>query len=177
MQYLYRAFDESGSLLYVGISGKWSERLHAHEKTSEWMEKADWVKIERYPDRESVSAAEIEAIRTEKPIYNKEHNLKWESTQDHFQKLKFWVYFQTPSDELHAELVKFVEVIIDDMGVDYRRRQARYVAYGFFQAYDYLTRKKDFDCRNCAAIFNNGQFARWAELAEREIESEEDEND
>lgn len=163
MQYLYRAYGPEDQLLYVGISGNWSERLHAHERTSEWMELAEWVKLERYATREQVEKAEREAILTEAPIFNKMHNLAYESAKDHFQKLKFWTYRKVIVDDTHIALLEKMRGGLPMLGVDYKRKQARYVALLFFIYYRELTEEGDLDCRNCHAIFEHKQIQQWAE--------------
>lgn len=176
MQYLYRAYDSEGVLLYVGISGKWSERLHSHEKTSDWMELTDYVKIERFPDRESVEKAERRAIAKEEPLYNKAHNGKYESTQDHFQKLKFWLYYDTPADPLHQPFISAMKSSLKDYPFDYSRKQARYVADIFRDIFDYVEARAEikWDCRNCRAIRNSGMYMGWADSVLNEWEEIED---
>lgn len=67
---VYRAFDGSGRLLYVGCSGDADTRLRYHEGHAPW-----WVfheSIERTPfdDYDEALAAEAEAIATEHPRWN-----------------------------------------------------------------------------------------------------------
>ena len=169
MQYLYRAFDSQNQLLYVGISGKWSERLHAHEKTSEWMEHTETVKIEKFPDRESVEKAEVIAIQSERPRYNKDFNVAYESVMDHFQKLKLWAYYDAPVDEVHAPLLEMMKLSLKHLPVNYSAKPARYVAFVFDAPYVELSSRGEMSCRNCAAIFNNKQFKNWSQLVETEI--------
>ena len=169
MQYLYRAFGSKDQLLYVGISGNWSERLHAHEKTSEWMELADYVKIERYQDRETVERAERQAIVTEAPLFNKVHNRSYESAQDHFQKLKFWTYHDVIVDDLHLPLVTAMRDTLELLRVDYKRKQARFVAVLFFSCYGKVKEQVGLDCRNCDAIYENKQIQNWASDGSKDV--------
>jgi GIY-YIG catalytic domain len=67
---LYRHFDSSGQLVYVGIASDPFRRLSQHEKWSRWYDQIDTIKIERHPNRKAAEAAELEAIRTEKPLHN-----------------------------------------------------------------------------------------------------------
>jgi predicted GIY-YIG superfamily endonuclease len=57
-------------LLYVGISVDPVRRLFEHSVSSHWYDQIDTVKIERHPTRAAAEAAELEAIRTEKPLHN-----------------------------------------------------------------------------------------------------------
>ncbi|WP_293955035.1 GIY-YIG nuclease family protein, partial [uncultured Corynebacterium sp.] len=70
-----RMFDENGSLLYVGQSADPLSRWKQHQRDKGWI--ADVVLFTRdpYPDLESVLAAEIKAIRYEKPEHNHVHNI------------------------------------------------------------------------------------------------------
>ena len=169
MQYLYRAYGPENQLLYVGISGNWSERLHSHERTSEWMELADYVKLERYSTREEVEMAERQAIVTEAPLFNKMHNISFESAKDHFQKVKFWTYRNVIVDDTHLALMDAVRKALPLMQVDYKRKQARYVALLFFVYYEQLKEQGDLDCRNCQAMFEHKQIQQWAEDGSKSV--------
>jgi hypothetical protein len=67
---LYRHFDRGGILLYVGIAIDPIKRLYSHSSVSHWYDQIDTIKIERYPSREAARAAELAAIRDEKPLHN-----------------------------------------------------------------------------------------------------------
>lgn len=71
---LYRHFDESGALLYVGISLSAMQRMEQHRDRSGWFDQIANVKIERYPTRQDALRAEENAIRSERPKYNVVHN-------------------------------------------------------------------------------------------------------
>jgi hypothetical protein len=74
---LYRFYDASGDLLYVGITGTLSVRMEAHRRESPWWREAEFVSIESYanwdfkPWSAEARKAESHAIRTEYPKYNK----------------------------------------------------------------------------------------------------------
>ncbi len=70
MQYLYRHFDEAGTLLYVGISLNALARLAQHRSVSPWFVKIANMTIERFETRREVEEAERKAIRDEKPLHN-----------------------------------------------------------------------------------------------------------
>lgn len=71
---LYRYFDKTGRLLYVGVSVSALIRLTQHSQTSEWF--GQWVTMTRetYKDRTTALRAERGAIVKERPLYNKTHN-------------------------------------------------------------------------------------------------------
>jgi predicted GIY-YIG superfamily endonuclease len=169
MQYLYRAYGPHNQLLYVGISGNWSERLHSHEKTSEWMELTDFVKLERFSTREDVEKAERQAIVTEAPLFNKMHNLSFESSKDHFQNLKFWTYRNVIVDDIHTLLIDKMRQTLPLLQVEYKRKQARYIALLFFIHYEGLKETGDLDCRNCQAIFEDKQIQNWANMGTQSV--------
>lgn len=68
--YLYRHYDEAGTLLYVGISLCALTRLTQHRETAEWFSSIRTVKIERLASREAAVLAERDAIAKEAPLYN-----------------------------------------------------------------------------------------------------------
>ena len=72
---LYRHYDDEGILLYVGISEKPLGRGKAHAKESVWVAFAARIEAEWLPDRATAETAERNAIRAEKPIFNKVHAL------------------------------------------------------------------------------------------------------
>jgi hypothetical protein len=71
---LYRIWGNEGQLLYVGISKSALSRLGQHLAEKSWAADIVNVTIETYPTRELAAAAEIAAIKTEKPLHNVTHN-------------------------------------------------------------------------------------------------------
>ena len=71
---LYRFFDATGALLYVGITLNPGARWTTHSKEKPWWAEVASVTVEQFPDRESVLAAERAAIINEGPTYNVVHN-------------------------------------------------------------------------------------------------------
>jgi len=72
---LYRHFDRSGRLLYVGVSLSAVRRLSQHQK-SLWHDDITRVEVEHFKNRESAAKAEAIAIKKEHPLYNKTHRFK-----------------------------------------------------------------------------------------------------
>lgn len=70
MQTLYRFYDVSDELLYVGITMNPPHRFRTHAHTKEWWTEVDHITLEQHDTRHEVMAAESEAIRTECPVYN-----------------------------------------------------------------------------------------------------------
>lgn len=169
MQYLYRAFDSDDKLLYVGISGRWSERLHQHEKTSEWMELTDYVKIEKFDTRDAVSEAERTAVEQEKPVYNKQYNQEYESPQNHFQKLKRW-FFEGGDDEVHYDIINQMRRSFIEAKFSRKRKKSYDVAWAFFSAFPYLDFNGYIECRNCRAIYSHKMYESWAGISDEAAE-------
>jgi hypothetical protein len=69
---LYRCFAEDGSLLYVGISVSAASRMGQHKGYSGWWRLVARIEVEHYQTRTAAREAELEAIRTESPAYNRE---------------------------------------------------------------------------------------------------------
>lgn len=78
---LYRWYDESHLLLYVGISDDLAGRVRGHIKSSSWMDFAVSSTIERHSTRTAALDAEETAIKAERPIFNFQHNSSPEARQ------------------------------------------------------------------------------------------------
>ena len=169
MQYLYKAYGDSGQLLYVGISGNWSERLHQHEKTSEWMQKTTWVRIDTYPDRESVSAAEMEAIKLERPIYNKQHSETFVHPIQHWADIKKWIKSGKASDVWHESLISSIR----ESALVYEKKPHKLRPAGmamlFIDTIDFLEYNDYQICRNCKGISYHGSLKNLAKNGEDQL--------
>lgn len=71
---LYRYFDATGRLLYIGISGDLAVRDTSHISRSRWMELTASSTVERYGTFEAVKRAEQEAVESECPLFNVQYN-------------------------------------------------------------------------------------------------------
>lgn len=67
---LYRIFDASDELLYVGISDQLGTRLSDHARESEWWPDAARIEVVWWSSRRQAEAAETAAIHAEVPAYN-----------------------------------------------------------------------------------------------------------
>lgn len=72
---LYRHFDSSGRLLYVGISKNALARIEGHAGAC-WYDQIATVTIERFGTREDARKAEQKAIASEGPAYNKINSIR-----------------------------------------------------------------------------------------------------
>ena len=72
MTALYRHFDDTGRLLYIGVSTSPLKRLQEHRGSSHWSAMIRWVQIEEFSTRQEALAAEWAAITKENPLFNKQ---------------------------------------------------------------------------------------------------------
>lgn len=68
---LYRYYNSSGDLLYVGISLDAVTRLAQHKEKAPWFTQIARIEIEHYESRKECAKAERLAIRREQPLHNK----------------------------------------------------------------------------------------------------------
>jgi hypothetical protein len=68
---LYRHFNSSGELLYVGLSINPSYRQEQHRANSSWVSEIVTFTVERFATRDEMIEAERSAIRNENPKYNR----------------------------------------------------------------------------------------------------------
>lgn len=59
-----------GRLLYVGITGNPKRRTAQHRASKVWFPEVTRTKIKVYPTRSAAAAAELAAIRRERPRHN-----------------------------------------------------------------------------------------------------------
>jgi hypothetical protein len=71
---VYKFFDASGQLLYVGITNHALNRWSSHATTKTWWNKVVSSTIEHYPSQSAAREAEKTAIRVERPLHNRQHN-------------------------------------------------------------------------------------------------------
>jgi predicted GIY-YIG superfamily endonuclease len=67
---LYRLYDESGTLLYIGISHQPEVRFVQHSKLKEWWPRVTRREVQWFDDRPTAAKAEERAVRTEDPEFN-----------------------------------------------------------------------------------------------------------
>lgn len=68
---VYRAFDPSGQLLYVGRTKRFRERMTSHRRLSAWWAEATSITIEAYATQVDAAHAERAAIANERPRFNR----------------------------------------------------------------------------------------------------------
>lgn len=70
MTNLYRHYNTTGILLYVGISLSAIRRLSQHSNRSRWFNQIAMIKIEKFESRDEAQFAEKQAIENEGPLFN-----------------------------------------------------------------------------------------------------------
>lgn len=70
---LYRIYDATGRLIYVGQSQHMGLRMRTHERNSWWFDFMADITTELHPTRAAAEAAEIVAIQEEAPAFNSKH--------------------------------------------------------------------------------------------------------
>ena len=71
---LYRHFDSSDNLLYIGVSLNEFNRFKQHMVNSDWSNDAAYTTYERFNTREEALKVERDSIIRERPLYNTIHN-------------------------------------------------------------------------------------------------------
>jgi predicted GIY-YIG superfamily endonuclease len=163
-QVLYRFYDQEGSLLYVGISNTWYQRFHNHERKAGWFSKVASSTFEWHESRESVEAAELLAIKTENPQFNKASNPAYETPTDHFQKIKLWTHSDLDPDERHAMLISHMKEYLSARP-EIKGKQSKWIALAFIDMYYEIGPSGFIDCRNCDAMGNSENINRWSDDA------------
>lgn len=74
---VYRLFDASGALLYVGKADKPETRWADHERQADWWPAVASKTVEWFESHDEALAAEREAIASEQPVHNKVHVAGW----------------------------------------------------------------------------------------------------
>lgn len=68
--YIYRFFDSYGSLLYVGITKDFKNRMSNHSTSQPWWPEVSRMEVDFLPSWEEASSEEVLAISLESPRYN-----------------------------------------------------------------------------------------------------------
>jgi len=68
---VYRCFGPDGRLLYIGSTKNKHIRFHSHEQQTSWWPEVANIQTEEFGDITAARSAEVVAIRTEHPAYNR----------------------------------------------------------------------------------------------------------
>lgn len=67
---VYRPYDASGALLYVGLSKNFGQRWQQQSSLKAWWPQVARMTVDWYDDEDAAVQAEQDAIRMEHPVYN-----------------------------------------------------------------------------------------------------------
>lgn len=67
---LYRIYDKSGHLVYIGSTDSIGERIAVHRRIAKWRDRIADVRTTTYPTLPAARAAEVAAIKAEHPECN-----------------------------------------------------------------------------------------------------------
>lgn len=70
---VYRCFNSGGELLYVGSTAHLRGRIRQHESLTPWWPEVADVRHEAFASEPDARGAELRAIKSENPLYNKAH--------------------------------------------------------------------------------------------------------
>lgn len=70
---VYRAYDQDGQLLYVGITAREMRRFYEHERAGTWFPFATYLELEHWDNRIGAEQREKQLIRQYNPPYNIAH--------------------------------------------------------------------------------------------------------
>lgn len=70
---MYERYDADGVLLYVGVSDVLQRRTKTHIRRSTWFAFAASGSVQWFASRAEAESAEVERIRTGKPLFNRAH--------------------------------------------------------------------------------------------------------
>ena len=68
---LYKYYDKDKRLLYVGVTTNLVQRHTSHQSTAKWRKLIDDMQITDFDTLDAALLAEEDAIKHEKPLYNK----------------------------------------------------------------------------------------------------------
>lgn len=71
---LYRHYDATGALLYVGITQDPAKRFQAHKTQSDWTFDVVTIRIQWFQTRAAALYAEAKAVDADCPRYNYQHS-------------------------------------------------------------------------------------------------------
>jgi len=67
---LYRCYDATNTLLYVGMTNDPETRIQYHRRNQPWWHHVDHIRLQNLPNRDALVRAETAAIQLEQPLYN-----------------------------------------------------------------------------------------------------------
>lgn len=75
--YVYRYYDRYGMLLYVGCTNCFWPRDNSHRQTQRWYHEVAWTEVWSYSSIEEAADAELAALRSENPMFNRSKRARY----------------------------------------------------------------------------------------------------
>lgn len=100
--WVYKHFDEEGTVLYVGVSNDPMMRTRSHEKEADWFDDVRSIDVKSYPTREDALEAEANEILSSRPLYNKSVIVNGRVIRVHYKDKLREDYLQVRPKVLHA---------------------------------------------------------------------------
>lgn len=111
---LYRLYDADGKLLYVGITNDTERRWSDHSSDKSWWPDVAERTAEWFATRPEAEAAEIQAIKTEKPRRNRAHNMSVELGHEYLELMKQQKALFPRGHSDYGPLADFIQQKIDE---------------------------------------------------------------
>jgi predicted GIY-YIG superfamily endonuclease len=111
---LYRLYDANGKLLYVGITNDTERRWSDHSSDKSWWPDVTERTVEWFATRPAAEAAEIQAIKTEKPRRNRAHNVSLELGHEYLELMKRQKSLFPRGHSDYGPLADFIQRKIDE---------------------------------------------------------------
>jgi predicted GIY-YIG superfamily endonuclease len=116
---VYRLYDADGTPLYIGLTNDPERRFKQHRSSKPWWPQVARKVIDWYPTRDRAFLEEADAIETETPIHNTNHN----PVASRILMSSHWPPFGIPADRA-AVIERSVETLPPDEAQRYLRNVA-----------------------------------------------------
>jgi len=124
--YVYRIFDKTGRLIYVGCSYNPEARINTHRTTMFWGDQIHRIKLTVHPNKRAGHYAEKIAIHSEHPRFNVSgrwvHRGSWTS-QDCSDFIRA-IEFGSQSSGVRRERVERAKQYLSELIAEEQRQQA-----------------------------------------------------
>jgi hypothetical protein len=121
--------------------------------------------LERFPDRQSVIAAELLAIEKENPLFNRADNPNYRTWQTHFREVLDMCVKKRKVDDTHRDLI---EKLTENSREYENFGTGKWLAEHFPAEWYYQANRYGHDCDLCAALATHPTTHAWGEGEDEE---------
>jgi predicted GIY-YIG superfamily endonuclease len=110
---VYRLFDAGGTLIYVGSTADLDQRMSQHRSARRWWPQVDPARttVVWFATRAEAEAAEVSAIRAERPV----HNIRSTGRNRYAQPARFdWLSLNAAAEVLEVTVRTIQRSLADD---------------------------------------------------------------